>query len=306
MKIFVTGASGFIGSSVVEELVRAGHTVTGLARSAPSSELIKKLGGTPILGSLTDLEILKKSAGDSDGIIHTGFIHDFSKFAENCKIDQTAIETMASAIRGTSKPLVVTAGLVDIDKKGPVAQEDDHLSKSAELTPRQSEQTALRLFQEHQINTRVVRLAPAVHGDGPHGFMAGFATVLIGIAKKTGKSAYIGDGSNLWTGCHRLDAGQLYRLAFEKGEGGARYHGVEKVRVSFKDLAKTIGEKLDLPVVSLSDDEAAQHFGWFTKIAQTTLIGERTQTDAKLGYKPNHLDLVADLKRATLPLETNY
>jgi nucleoside-diphosphate-sugar epimerase len=307
MKVFVTGATGFIGSAVVQELITHGHTVTGLARSEESANRLKALNVNVLRGDLTNLESLKKGAADADGIIHTGFIHDFTKFKENCEIDRKAIEVFGEVFAGTNRPLIVTSGLADLDTRGKIATEKMEIISHPIMTPRESEQTALHLVKTKNINASVVRLAPAVHGVSEHdGFMAGFASVLIGIARRSGVSAYVGDGLNLWPGVHRLDAAVLFRLALEKGAAGEKYHGVENVGTSFKDLAMSIGKKLNVPVKSLSEEETAKHFSWFSGFTRANLSASHEMTSEKLGWKPTHLRLIEDLEKAVLPAEDKY
>ena len=307
MKVFVTGATGFVGSAVVQELLANGHTVTGLARSQESADRLKALKVNILRGDLTDLESLKKGAEDSDGIIHTGFIHYFSKFKECCETDRRAIEIFGEIYAGSNRPLVVTSGFADIENLGNIINENMNINSDPKMTPRESEQTALRLAKEKNINTRIVRLAPAVHGISEHdGFMAGFVSVLIGIARRTGVSAYVGEGDNLWPGVHRLDAGKLFRLALEKGTQGERYHGVENAGTSFKDIATAVGKKLNLPVKSLSEEEAAKHFAWFLSFTKANMASSHAITTEKLGWKPTQDVLLKDLEKANLPSEDKY
>jgi nucleoside-diphosphate-sugar epimerase len=305
MKVFVTGASGFIGSAVTQELIRAGHEVTGLARSEASAKVILATGAKVLRGSLEDIESLRKGAAQSDGVIHTGFIHDFTKFKENCEIDRRAIEVMGAELAGSNRPLVVTSGLAGLTQNGEVATEEHDVNIQADKYPRVSESAALELVKR-KVNASVVRLAVAVHGDSEQGFRAGFASVLIGVAQQKGVSAYIGDGLNLWPGFHRLDAGKLYRLALEKKVAGAKYHGVEGKGVSTKKLAEVIGKKLNVPVVSLSPEEGAKHFTWLTSFVMADIAASNKITQERLGWKPTQIELVADIERATLPADSRY
>lgn len=306
MEIFVTGASGFVGTAVVMELVRDGHDVIGLVRSDEGAKAIRAIGAKALVGDLTDLASLRKGASDSEGVIHTAFIHDFSKYKENCEIDQRAIELFGSVLKGSDRSLVITSGLADVDSRGEIINETHDISSEQIMTPRKSEQTALRLAQEHSVNTRIVRLAPAVHGDGPYGFMAGFVSILLNHARKTGMSAYVEDGTNLWHGLHRLDAASLYKLAFFKGEKGGRYHGVETRGVSFKSLAEAIGKKVNVPVKSISKEAALTHFSWMSHIVASDLSSSNLLTQEKLSWRPTQIGLIEDIERATLPMVTKY
>lgn len=306
MKVFVTGASGFVGSAVVQELLRAGHEVTGLVRSEESAEVLRVIGARPIFGDLNNLESLRKGASESDGVIHTAFIHDFSRFKENCEVDQRAIELFGEVLSGTNRPLVVTSGFADIDNHGEIINEAHDISTDQIMTPRQSEQAALKLVKEKNINARIVRLAPAVHGDGPYGFMAGFATVLMTYARSTGVSAYVEDGSNIWHGIHRLDAASLFTLAFLKGEKGGRYHGVETKGVTFRSIAEAIGKKINVPVQSITEEEAAKHFTWLKNFVVADFSSSNELTREKLGWNPVQVGLVEDIERAVLPVVSKY
>jgi nucleoside-diphosphate-sugar epimerase len=290
MRVFVTGATGFIGSAIVPELINAGHQVLGLARSDAGAKSLIAAGAEVQRGDLEDLESLRGGAAQSDGVIHTAFRHDWSKFAESCEIDKCAIEVLGSALEGSDRPLLVTGGLAVLAQGRPATEDDPPHPVSASY-PRASEVTAVAL-EERGVNTSVIRL-PQVHDTVKQGLIS----LLVALAREKGVSTYIGDGSTRWAAVHLLDAARLYRLALEKAEAGAKYHAVAEEGVTLRDIAEVIGRGQKVPVVAMSPEEGVAHFGFLARFAGMDLQGSSTKTQERLGWYPTGPKLIADLEK---------
>ena len=283
MRIFITGATGFVGSAIVPELIGAGHQVLGLARSDGAAASLTVAGAEVQRGSLDDLESLRKGASAADAVIHAGFIHDFANYASAAETDKLAIETIGVALAGSDRPFIVTSGTA-LTAPGRVATEQDAANSTF---PRKSEEAAAAAAAAGA-RVSVLRLPPSVHGVGDHGFVP----LLIRIAREKGISAYVGEGLNRWPAAHRLDAARVYRLVLETGSLALRYHAVADEGVTFRDIAQVIGRRLNIPVLSKSPKEAEAHFGWFAHFVGLDCPASSAWTHEQLGWRPTQASLI--------------
>jgi nucleoside-diphosphate-sugar epimerase len=288
MRVFVTGASGFIGSAVVSELIDAGHQVLGLARSDSSAHAVEAAGGEVHRGDLENLESLRAGAEAADGVIHLAFNHDFTNYVGAAETDRRAIDALGGVLAGSDRPFVVTSGLAGFSP-GHVLTEDDAVDPDS---PRASERAALE-FSSRGVRVAVLRLPPSVHGEGDYGFVPR----LIDIAREKGVAAYPGDGSNRWPAVHRLDAARLFRLALESAPAGARLHAIGDEGVPVREIAGAIGRHLGLPVSGIAPERASDHFGWLGGFFSIDVPASSILTGQLLGWQPTHVGLLADLEQ---------
>ena len=288
MRVFVTGASGFIGSAVVTELIEAGHDVIGLARSDSSARAVEAAGAQVHRGDLDDVDSLRAGAQTADGVIHLAFNHDFTDFSGAAETDRRAIDALGGVLAGSDRPFVVTSGLAGF-ALGRTMTEDDAADPNS---PRASEHAALT-FTQRSVRVSVLRLPPSVHGEGDHGFVPR----LIDIARDKGVAGYPGDGSNRWPAVHRFDAARLFRLALESAPAGARLHAIGDEGVPVRDIAGVIGRHLDLPVTAVAPEQAVDHFGWLGVFFSLDVPASSAQTRDLMGWRPTRLGLLDDLEQ---------
>jgi nucleoside-diphosphate-sugar epimerase len=289
MRVFVTGATGFIGSAIVRELLDTGHQVLGLARSDQAAATLTAVGADVHRGALDDLDSLRSGAAAADGVIHTAYDHGFTDFAAAAKADRRAVEALGEALVGTDRPFVMTGtgGL----SPGSIATEDTVPDPDSFAAMRFATEEAARSFVERGVRVSVVRLPPSVHGEGDHAFVPR----LIGIARAKGVSAYPGDGTNRWPAVHRLDAAHLYRLALAAAPAGSRLHGVAEEGVPVRDIAEAIGRRLKLPVTAISHAELDDHFGFLGQFFSADVPTSSEKTRKLLDWRPVQPGLIADL-----------
>jgi nucleoside-diphosphate-sugar epimerase len=291
MTVFVTGATGFIGSAVVQELINAGHQVLGLARSEVGANSLAATGAEVHRGGLEDLESLRSGADAADAVIHTAFVHDFSRFKEICEIDRRAIEALGSALAGSNRPLIVSSGtgLAKVEPGQAATEEDPTLS--FDVHPRAASEETAAEAGARGCRVSVMRLAQ-IHDTRKQGLV----TYAIQIAREKGLSAYIGEGLNRWPAAHLPDTAHLYRLALEKGESGAKYHAVAEEGITMREIAEVIGQGLNVPVISLSPDQAQEHFGWLAAFAGWDIPASSEKTRRQLGWNPTGPGILSDLR----------
>ena len=291
MRVFLTGATGFIGSALIPELIGAGHQVLGLARSDAGARSLAAAGAEMHRGSLEDLESLRSGAAKADGVIHTAFDHDFSNFLANCEKDRRAIEALGTTLKGSDRPLLITSG-TGMGSAGPDRPATEDVFNPSHPNPRVASEMAGAAMLDTGVNVSVMRL-PQVHDTVKQGLI----TPAIAVAREKGVSAYVGDGGNRWPAAHVLDVARLYRLALEKREAGARYHAVAEEGIPVRDIAEIIGRGLKVPVVAMSPEEAAGHFGWLAAFAGLDLPASSARTRERLGWHPTGPGLIADLEQ---------
>lgn len=292
MRVFVTGANGFVGSAVIRALIGAGHQVLGLARSDTAAQAVAAAGAEVHRGDVQDVDSLHRGATTADGVIHTAFIHDFAgDYKAACETDRRAIETLGAALAGSRRPLIITSG-TGLIATGQLAVETDAAPSGPDAFPRVASERAAEAVAARGVRVAVMRLPPSVHGEGDHGFVP----LLIDLARKKGAAAYVGDGANRWPAVHRVDAARLYRLVLESEFApGTRIHAVAEQGVPFRSIAEVIGRRLGVPVVSKSRAEAAEHFGWFAHFAALDAPASSQRTREQLGWRPELAGLIADV-----------
>ena len=288
MRIFVTGANGWIGSAVIPELLAAGHSVLGLARSDSSAATVQGLGADVVRGELADLDVLRSAAEESDGVVHLGYVHDFTRMDDAARTDLAAIETFGAALAGTDKPLLIASGTLGL-KPGDVGTEDDFPVDG--VHPRTGNGKVVLDMADQGVRSMVVRFAPTVHGPKDHGFVA----TLVAIARDKGVAGYVGDGANRWPAIHRLDAAKLVQLAIDKAPARSVLHAIAEEGIKTRDIAEAIGRGLDLPVVSVAAEQAVEHFSWMGGFIGADAPASNHKTRSLLDWTPTHPTLIDDL-----------
>jgi nucleoside-diphosphate-sugar epimerase len=296
MRVFVTGATGNIGSRVVKELIAAGHQVIGLCRSDDKAPALAAAGAEVYRGSIADPDSLKDGAARSDGVIHLAFNHDFSRFVQNCEDDRRVIKTLGSVLAGSNRPLIVTSGTPIANTVPGEPAKEDNATVGADAHPRAASEEAAAAVAADGANVSVMRL-PQVHDPVTQGLI----TPAIAFYREKGVCAYVGDGRNRWPAAHVVDVARLYRLAIEKAEPNAKYHAVAEEGVSMRDIAEAIGRRLSLPVKSIAPEEVQAYFGWLAMFAGLDMPASSAQTRAKLGWEPTGPGLIADLEQLRVP-----
>ncbi|MFJ5269264.1 SDR family oxidoreductase [Streptomyces sp. NPDC088358] len=296
MRIFVTGASGWIGSAVVPELTEAGHQVVGLARSQASADALTAAGAEAVRGTVDDLDVLRDTAAASDGVIHLAFKHDIAfagGFQDAAEADRRAVDAFGDALAGTDRPFVLASGVVGLAPGRPATERDMPPIDGSPISIRMATAQAVLALASRGVRSSVVRLSPTCHGDGDNGFMA----ALVAIARAKGVSGYLGDGANRWPAVHRLDAARLFRLALEKAPAGSVLHGVAEEGVELRDVAGVIGRHLDVPVAAVAPEDAAGHFAWLGSFLGLDSPASNTLTRELVGWEPTHPGLLEDLDK---------
>lgn len=290
MRVFVTGASGFVGSAIVKELIEARHQVLGMVRSDSGAEKVAKAGAEVHRGDIYDLESVQQGAASCEAIIHTAFNHDFSNFKANCETDRKVVEALGTIVAGTDHPLIITSG-VGLLNYGRLVNEDDIPPASSETIPRVASEEAAKAAADSGSKVYIVRLPPTVHDKGDHGFIP----IVINTAKQKGASAYIGEGKNQWPAVNREDAAKLYRLIAEQKPEQKVFHAVAEQGIEFRNIAEAIGKGLNLPVISKTGKDAEDHFGWFTHFASINCPSTSTKTRQAVNWQPTRSTLLEDL-----------
>jgi nucleoside-diphosphate-sugar epimerase len=291
MRVFVTGATGFIGSAIVQELINAGHQVIGLVRSDAGAKSLAAAGAEVHRGDLEDLESVRRGAANSNAVIHTAFNHDFSKYVANCETDRHVIEAMGDALAGSGRLLVVTSGTGMANQGSGISATEQDPPASSKIVPRAASEEAAAAVADRGVRTAIVRL-PQVHDTAKQGLV----TYAIQIAREKGVAAWVGDGLNRWPAAHVFDTARLYRLALEKGQAGARYHAVAEEGVPARDIAEVIGRGLNVPVRSIAPEKAAEHFGWLAAFVGWDVPASSARTREELGWTPSGPGLISDLE----------